>query len=95
MIEGSFIRALVRPAGHLQTPPPCDVTCPMHASIRLLIGLPIRPGGPAAAARDELPDAVWPTFLRSSLASTRALERFRNEVRRLARPPYVILHPKP
>ncbi|KAK9815661.1 hypothetical protein WJX72_007540 [[Myrmecia] bisecta] len=37
-------------------------------------------GGPAAVTRDALLEGSWPTFLHPRLASTRNLERFRNQV---------------
>ena len=37
-------------------------------------------GGPAQAQRDELSEGFWPALLHPRLTSTRALERFRNQV---------------
>ena len=41
-----------------------------------------RVGGPARAASGGLAQGAWPTYLHPRLASTRALERFRNQARR-------------
>ena len=38
-------------------------------------------GGPARAAGGGLAPGAWPTYLHPRLANTRALERFRNQVR--------------
>ena len=40
-----------------------------------------RAGGPARAASGGLVQGAWPTYLHPRLASTRALERFRNQAR--------------